>query len=54
MKVIDEIDEETLRSRIEDDSDSESDSDDHGGVEEVITRSIMCSMFWPIYPRCKL
>ncbi|KAJ9547891.1 hypothetical protein OSB04_020434 [Centaurea solstitialis] len=34
MKVVDEIDEETLRSRIEDDSDSESDSDDHGGMEE--------------------
>lgn len=30
MKIIDEIDEETLRSRIEDDSDS----DDYGGMEE--------------------
>ncbi|KAI3772797.1 hypothetical protein L6452_03991 [Arctium lappa] len=34
MKIVDEVDEETLRSRIEDDSDSESDSDDHGGMEE--------------------
>ncbi|KAL7589479.1 hypothetical protein Lser_V15G38860 [Lactuca serriola] len=36
MKIVDEVDEETLRSRIEDDLDldSESDSDDYGGMEE--------------------
>lgn len=43
MKVIDEVDEETLRSRIEDDlgSESESDSDDFRATEEVFLRSSM-------------
>ncbi|XP_071726708.1 CRM-domain containing factor CFM3, chloroplastic/mitochondrial-like [Rutidosis leptorrhynchoides] len=34
MKSVDEIDEETLRSRMEDETDSDSDSDDHGGMVE--------------------
>ncbi|KAK9055602.1 hypothetical protein SSX86_026686 [Deinandra increscens subsp. villosa] len=34
MKVVDEVDEETLRSRIEDDSGSESDSDEHHATTE--------------------
>ncbi|KAI3801201.1 hypothetical protein L1987_29305 [Smallanthus sonchifolius] len=34
LKIIDEVDEETLRSRIEDDSGSESDSDDGRAAEE--------------------
>lgn len=41
MKSVDEIDEETLRSRMEDDTDSESDSDDHGGMSEVNTKSVV-------------
>lgn len=47
MKIIDEINEEMLRSRMEDDSgsESESDSDDRGGIVEVIMKSKSCLMF---------
>lgn len=53
MKIVDEVDEETLRSRIEDDLDldSESDSDDYGGMEEVIMiheTTFVLLMFWLI------
>lgn len=44
MKRVDEVDEETLRSRIEDDSgsESESDSEDHHAPGEVIVKQNMC------------
>lgn len=53
MKIVDEVDEETLRSRIEDDLDldSESNSDDYGGMEEVIMiheTTFVLLMFWLI------